>query len=51
MIRIFEKARRWHDTGTEAYGTTLLLQVTTILLVLSLALVLFIAFFLLGSLS
>lgn len=28
MARIFEKARRWHDPGTEAYGMTLLLQVT-----------------------
>ena len=27
MARIFEKARRWHDAGTEAYGMTLLLQV------------------------
>ncbi|KAF8168499.1 hypothetical protein B0H34DRAFT_779785 [Crassisporium funariophilum] len=26
MARIFEKARRWHDPGSEAYGRTLLLQ-------------------------
>ncbi|PPQ87841.1 hypothetical protein CVT25_009493 [Psilocybe cyanescens] len=26
MARLFEKARRWHDPGTEAYGRTLLLQ-------------------------
>ena len=32
MARIFEKARRWHDPGTEAYGMTLLLQVTPQLL-------------------
>ncbi|KAF8972536.1 RSC complex protein [Flammula alnicola] len=26
MVRLFEKARRWHEPGTEAYGRTLLLQ-------------------------
>ncbi|KAF8798290.1 hypothetical protein BYT27DRAFT_7203401 [Phlegmacium glaucopus] len=26
MAHIFEKARKWHDPGTEAYGMTLLLQ-------------------------
>ncbi|KAF8907675.1 hypothetical protein CPB84DRAFT_1674763 [Gymnopilus junonius] len=26
MARLFEKARRWHDPATEAYGRTLLLQ-------------------------
>ncbi|KAF4623280.1 hypothetical protein D9613_001420 [Agrocybe pediades] len=26
MMCLFEKARRWHDPGTEAYGRTLLLQ-------------------------
>ena len=28
MVRIFEKARRWHDPGSETCGMTLLLQVT-----------------------
>ena len=27
MSRLFEKARRWHEPGTEAYGRALLLQV------------------------
>ncbi|KAJ3490189.1 hypothetical protein NLJ89_g11456 [Agrocybe chaxingu] len=26
MMRLFEKARRWHEPGTEAYGRALLLQ-------------------------
>ncbi|KAF9482362.1 hypothetical protein BDN70DRAFT_436154 [Pholiota conissans] len=27
FARLFEKARRWHESGSEAYGRTLLLQV------------------------
>lgn len=28
MIRLFEKARRWYDLGTDEYGDVLLLQVS-----------------------
>jgi len=27
MAQLFEKARRWHEAGGEAYGRILLLQV------------------------
>ena len=29
MIQLFEKARKWHEPGSEAYGRVLLLQVST----------------------
>lgn len=29
MIRLFEKARRWYDMGTDEYGDVVLLQVSS----------------------